>query len=277
MRRPESALDHYADTAGPLPPGPPPPPWERQRRTRRRVLLGVLIALVVVAIPVGLLVGAELTRDDADETAAGDDPPSGEPDAPAERDQPADPDQAPDSNDAEPPGSPPEGDLEPPDVAGLDGVDAIFGQLLIDIDVSERAMIAFQDALQAAFEEHGFDDASALIDDIEDAANTGAARLEEVRSRLADPVDHDGAEAVRTEYVDHLDAWVRYMEAVAEDPALLDPEVDSSRYLLAINTSAHAFARALEENLPDDVNAEVAAFAEGILDRGFRADAEAQV
>ncbi len=230
----------------------------------------VAIAVLVLALPVGLLVAAVLMTDDEGADA---EPPATAPDA--EDDDASGPDD--ERTERDDPGPPPaDEELEPPDPSAFDGVDAVFARLLVDIDASERAMIAFQDGLQEAFEELGLEDASELVARVETLAGDGVARLADVRERLEDPLDDAGAEAVRVEYVDHLDAWMRYMEAVEDQPTLLDPDVDSSRYLLAINTSAEAFARTLEDALPDDIDDEVAAFADGILDRGFRVDTEPQ-
>jgi hypothetical protein len=114
------------------------------------------------------------------------------------------------------------------------------------------------------------------IDAVEGAAGDGRAGLLEVRERLADGVDDAGAEEVRSLYVEHLDSWADYMEAVEQEPLVLI-EDRGAAFTVVINATADAFARALEAQLPGDIDAEVARFAEGILDRGFRASGQAQV
>jgi hypothetical protein len=46
---------------------------------------------------------------------------------------------------------------------------------------------------------------------------------------------------------------------------------------VVINATADAFARALEEQLPADTDTSVSAYADEILDRGFRDAGDAQV
>jgi hypothetical protein len=251
--------------------GPPPPPWERQRRTRRRILAVVVLAVLILAVPVAILVATGPLSPWGDEPVVA---PSDDPDATEDGDPAPDADEREDpAPDVDPP--PEDEDLVVPDLAGLEGDDAVFARLLVDIDESERAMIAFQDELQEAFQEHGGAlDPSDLIERIREAAGEGASRLAVVRARLADPVDVEPAEAVRVVYVEHLDAWANYMGAVEDDPGMLGSEDERSRYILAINTSAGTFARTLEEELPADIAPEVEDFAEGILDRGFRIDFE---
>jgi len=168
------------------------------------------------------------------------------------------------------PGAPPvdpDAELEPLDLDVLDGRDLVYGRLLTDIDASERAMIAFQDGLADTFNDP--DSPEAALEGASEVAADGQAALLEVRERLVDPVDDPGAERVRALYVDHLDSWEVFMAAVAEDPLMVFQQSEAG-FTVTINATADAFARALEAELPDDVDAEVARFADGILDRGFR-------
>jgi hypothetical protein len=241
-----------------VPDGPPPPPWERRRRTRRRWLVG-LAAAVVVAVPVGLGLASTMSERDG--------PLSADQDEQADRDT------------AEQPPADDEltGPLDPPDLGRLEGPDAVFAELLIDIDASEQAMLAFQLELQDVLREHGADP-DALIDAVAAAGGEGADRLEAAREPLADPRADVRAEAVRETYLEHLDSWVRYMRAVESEPALLGPgQDDTDRFTLSINTTAAAFARSLEEQLPDDVDPDVERMAEQLLDRGFRTEGGADV
>jgi hypothetical protein len=254
---------HGSGWAAPDPEGPPPPPWERARRRRRKVLLGVVAALVLL-VPVALLVVATVGGDDTDEVAASpEDEDANDPDADGGEAAPTPGDQAP---------------LEAPDLDRLEGPDAVFAQLLLDIDRSELAMIGFQDELRERFQEHaGGDDPAELLSALSDAGARGATDLEEARAALEEPAADVRADAVREVYLDHLDSWRRYMEAVEEDPTLLVAEGAGSRYTLSINATADAFARSLEEQLPDDVDGQVQLMAEQLLDRGFRPATDADV
>jgi hypothetical protein len=244
--------------------GPPPPPWERERRARRRWILLGLALLLVLAVPVGLAI-AGVFAGQGDEPVAADDAPGA-----------ADPDDG-GGGDAEGPGGPDMAPLPAPDLDRLSGPDAIFAQLMLDIDASELAMLGFQTDVAAAFQEHATGDAGELLQALSDAGAEGADDLEAARAALERPVSDVRAEAVREIYLEHLDSWARYMRAVEEDPALFDPARDSSRFTLSINATADAFARSLEEQLPDDVDPEVALMAEQLLDRGFRGSGESDV
>lgn len=235
------------------PDGPPPPPFVRERRRRRLVAWIVAGALVVVAIPAGLAIASFLTEDEGSEVAAGD------------------------ADGSEPDPEPrPEGTLEPPDLDALDGVDAIFGGLLIDIDASERTMLAFQSDLTDTFGAPG-DDPDALFQQLSEAAAERGEQLLEVRERLTEELPDAGAERVRGIYLEHLDSWSEYMDAIEQDPGLLLEETDASGYTVSINATADAFTRALERELPDDADQQVRSFADGILDRGFRSQGDSQV
>ena len=227
----------------------------------------VALLVVVVVLPLGLFVATSLQ---------GEPEPSASPDG-ATDDQavePEDDDGGPGDDDGGPgddgPGSPPvdpDTELEPLDLDGLDGRDLVYGRLLTDIDASERAMIAFQEGLADTFDDP--DSPEAALEGASEVAADSQAALLEVRERLIDAVDDPGAERVRALYVEHLDSWEVFMAAVAEDPMMVFQQSEAG-FTVTINATADAFSRALEEELPDDVDAEVARFADGILDRGFR-------
>jgi hypothetical protein len=285
-----------ASPAGSPPDGPPPPPFERERRRRRRVGLAIAAALLVIGIPIGLaIVSALAERDDQAASPAAEGEGEGDPDeaddlplnGDGEEEADTDPDGAPDAGEeqADPDdgagggtspedGGSPDGTLTPPDVQGLDGLDATYAQLLVDIDASERAMIRFQEEVRDAFAAASTPADAAEV--VEAVAGDARAELLEVRERLVDPLEDAGAEVVRSRYVEHLDSWADYMEAIEQEPLLL-AEGGGTAFTLVINATADAFARALEAELPADIDGEVARFAEGILDRGFRSSAEAQV
>jgi len=166
-----------------------------------------------------------------------------------------------------PGGIEPDAELEPLDLTALAGLDRTYGQLLTDIDASERAMIAFQAGLAEAF--GGAGSPQDALDGAGEVAAESRERLLAVRDRLTAPLDDAGADRVRERYVDHLDAWEGFMAEVEADPlaALEQGERGST---VRINASADAFARALEAELPGDIAAEVARYADELLDRGFR-------
>lgn len=233
------------------------------------------VAFVIVA-PAVVAVVAWVGGDEpvAGSGAPGDDRPDGStgPDGPradgrgdgrrAEPDAPGDLDRA--------PGAAPEpGDqLEPPDVGGLDGQDALYATLLMDIDEAEGVMMGFQAQVAATF--LGAQDGEQLMADLGDAAREHLEALRELRPRLEAPVEVASAETVRAAYVEHLDTWVDYMEAVEENPRVLAREGSDVGYTVTINATADAFARTLEQQVPDDLDADVRRFATEILDRGFR-------
>ena len=241
------------------------------------LLLGVPTAILVIAFA-GVGDGASPTASDRDEgDGAGDgDTDEGAEDPSADADDPApdadDPgDDAPETGDV-----PDDPDVPPVALDGLQGVDAQFGQLLTDIDRSERTMIAFQDDLSALFEGTGPGDAD-IVDAITELATERREQLLDAREPLRSSLEDERAETVRESYLRHLESWAIYMAAVAEDPNVLTGEGTATGYTLDINSSADRFSRTLEDELPDDSDAEVAAFAEGILDRGFRTEGSADV
>lgn len=171
----------------------------------------------------------------------------------------------------------PDDDLDQPDVGALGGSDAAFAEVLLDVDASERTMMRYQQGIVATLLDGGPDDPVDLLAELSAIANTAANELLTIRERLEADVDDAGASEVRDRYVEHLDTWVAFMRAVQERPALLGPDADTDRFTLAINVSADAFARSLEDRLPEDADVEVARFADDILERGFRSGQDAQV
>ncbi len=271
-------------------PSVPQPAQTGARRRSRWPLLVVLVA-VLVAVPLALLVlagpggdegstaaldgeqdgdtgsseGSEGGGDDLLEDGDGADE---DPDAPGgDGDAPGGDGDAPGGDGDAPGGIEPDAELEPLDLTALAGLDRTYGQLLTDIDASERAMIAFQAGLAEAF--GGAGSPQDALDGAGEVAAESRERLLAVRDRLTAPLDDAGADRVRERYVDHLDAWEGFMAEVEADPlaALEQGERGST---VRINASADAFARALEAELPGDIAAEVARYADELLDRGFR-------
>lgn len=243
------------------PPPPPPPPEARRRPTadapsggvRWKVVLLVLLGVLVVAVPVGLAIVSGLS-DESGSSAASD--------REASEDTPGD---EPDAGD----GAGGEDLAADLDLDALSGTDEQLGRLLVDVDESERAMIAFQDRLAETLGGPAEDGPEALVEELGDAAQTGVERLDEVRPRLAEPVDDPEVDEVRSVYLEHHDVWADYLEAVAEQPLLIADESDSERWSLSINSSAEAFARELRDRLDDDVASDVREVGEAILARGF--------
>lgn len=234
------------DAGGPVEEGPPPPPpavveaARAERRRRRRLVLALLAAAVVVGTPVTLAVLAA-TSD-----------PVAEPDGSRAPD---------DTEQAEP---------RPPDLEGLSGRDAAWGRLLRDIDESEQAMTAFQRELASIAERAGDDELSDPLDEIRAAAADGAAALEEARARLTASTGDGRLEAVRVAYLEHHDAWADYLDAVAEEPALVGASDSASQWRLRINTSGATFARELRDAVADArLAAEIRTYARDILSEGF--------
>lgn len=153
--------------------------------------------------------------------------------------------------------------------------DAVTAELLEAIDLSEQTMIEFQ---VTASDGIGVEGGLAPGGDelVREAASTGASRLEGLRSRLGEleqvegGAATDGHLAIRDSYVEHLDAWRRWMQAVADDPALLEPgAADRGPFSLDIETTAEDFVVQMRAGLPSDTPAELEAYADFILQRGF--------
>lgn len=236
--------------------GPPPDPWARDRAQRarrdRRAIVLATVAAVVLGVPTVLL-ATGLVRTVAD-VELGD---GAGPTASERSEEPRDGEGQ---------------DVEVPtlDLDGLSGTDAELGRLLTDVDRSERAMLAAQEAIAEAFVAAGPDgDADDVLAAVGEAGGDGQRELQELRSDVARPVDDATAREVRDRYLSHLDAWVRYLVAVEDDPELLLRPDGEAVHLLAIDTTGDAFAQHLREELPDDLAPEVAEVAQAIADRGF--------
>ncbi|WP_157041548.1 hypothetical protein [Nitriliruptor alkaliphilus] len=168
----------------------------------------------------------------------------------------------------------PDVEVEVPDLDGLDGTDAEVGAILVDINRSEEQMLAtqqrFADVLaDAADQAPAPGDIEGLLDQIGAAAGEGQRELQAIRRDLTDAAASDrDVRDLRDVYLTHLDSWVRYFVAVEADPTLFASGADEA-FTLSINTTGDAFARVVREELPDDLDAEVRAFADQIVDRGF--------
>jgi hypothetical protein len=252
------------------PPPPPPPPAARRtvapgpveekagRSISGKLVLAVVVAVLVIAIPVGLAIVASLSgTGTADDATA---PEAGAPDDPEDPDDPAGPDDGPLADE----------DLAADlDLEALSGRDEAFGRLLAQVDASERAMIGFQNEVAEVLEDHAGTDPGELMDQLRAAAREGGAGLSEVRPGLVTETGYPAADEVRSVYLTHHDVWADYLDAVAEDPTLLGSEDEGARWTLSINASAEAFERALREELDGDLDDDVRELGEEILARGF--------
>jgi hypothetical protein len=164
-------------------------------------------------------------------------------------------------------------EVEVPDLDGLDGTDAEVGAILVDINRSEEQMLVtqerFADVLADASGESPPEDVEGLLDQIGAAAGDGQRELQDIRRDLTDAAASDGdARDLRDVYLAHLDSWVRYFVAVEADPTVFASGADEA-FTLSINTTGDEFARVVREDLPEDLDPEVRAFADQIVDRGF--------
>lgn len=157
-----------------------------------------------------------------------------------------------------------------PDLDDLDGVDAAVAQVMVDIDRSEQVMMATQQGFADVLADPATGgDPDAALAVLSVTAGDGQHELQELRRELTAPVEGSEVRAVRDRYLAHLDAWVRYLVAIEEDPTLLVGGADDEAFLVAIDTTGDAFAREVRENLPDGLDDEVREFALAIVDRGF--------
>jgi len=227
--------------------GPPPTPFERGPAGplggpsgARRAPRARLVLLVLVALVVGFAAGfgTALTVTDDDRSLAFE---------LGSRDGAAGP-----------------GEPAPGLVALLEGIVA-----------SEAIMLEFNEEIAARLE--GVADATIALATIAATATDATDRLRGARPGLRDAEGDRDVDAVRSAYLPHLDAWIEYLAALAEEPGLLFTREEQQPYLLLINVTAEAFADALEDLLAEAPSAEVAELAERILDEGFRSERDAAV
>lgn len=265
------------------PDGPPPPPFvrerERRRRRRRWIIAGVVTgAVLLIGLPL-LLIGGLLVVQVAEDGASGP-----EQDRPAVEEQvgPSD-DDAPDgdaSDEAPPPRPDPEvseGErIDAPSTEDLDADDARIAELLLDIDASERVMMAYQRAVGDAVTGGLDPDApEAVFDDLREGARIAIEDLEVLRTRLTASTRDGVATDVRDAYVGHLDAWADYLRAIEEDPTLLLGE--TTGHTIDINRTGDDFVRAVDDLVETDVDASLGRYAQAIVRRGFAGPETPQV
>lgn len=249
---PLGAPPSFAAPSSPPSPGaasPPPTPFERRRR-RRRLVVVALVVLGALGLATTLLVTG------VGGIAA---PPAGE-----EVPEPGGP-EGPEARRAPTP-------LDRPELDDLAGADLALARVLIAIDDAELVMLTYDDELTEAFGpvEGAAPDLDGVLERVAAAAARGEAALVLVADELATGEGESGAEAVRAAYAPHLEAWRALMARVARSPDVLLIDGATEADTAEINVTADVFRRALEEVLEGAVDTEVAAFAEAILDRGFR-------
>jgi hypothetical protein len=166
-----------------------------------------------------------------------------------------------------------EGWAEQRTAAGEQARDEALLALFEDIEQSEGTMLGFYDRLRDEFDPTmGTDEVRGVI---AAAAVDAAATLREIRTRIVPLAGDAVVDDVRAAYLPHLDSWVDYLEAVADEP---DLEIDRDRaapYTLVINATAREFRVATEEMLETGPSDPVRELAEAILDEGFRGFDEA--
>ena len=142
--------------------------------------------------------------------------------------------------------------------------------LLEDIIRTEGVMLAFNDELALRLE--GVQDETAVRTLIATAAAEGVGGLTALRPSILQRPAGGRVEGVRVAYVPHLDAWIDYLAALAEQPELLFSDDEQQPYLLLINATAEDFGDVLGELVASGATDRVTELAERILDEGFRSE-----
>lgn len=172
-------------------------------------------------------------------------------------------------DDAAAPGPSDDVEVVVPDLDDLSGTDEALARVLIDVDRAEREMM---DA-QAGFAEVLAGDLSGptdtTLDELSSMAGEGQRTLQEIRRDLTAPVEGGEVRAIRDRYLAHLDAWVRYLVAVEDDPTVLAGGPGTEAFLLSIDTTGESFAREVREGMPEGLDERVRSFALQIVARGF--------
>jgi hypothetical protein len=141
--------------------------------------------------------------------------------------------------------------------------------LLVDVTRTEGVMLAFNEVIGERLQ--GVEDEATARAVISRAAAEGVGGLVALRPVI---VAREGGRTgeIRDVYLPHLDSWIDYLAAVADEPGLLFASDEQQPYILLINVTAEAFRDALEDLLADAPTPAVAELAERILDDGFRSE-----
>ena len=142
--------------------------------------------------------------------------------------------------------------------------------LLEDVVRTEGVMLAFNDEVGERLASP--QEESAVLAAIASAATDSVEELRALRPGIVARTGGASVDAVRSVYLPHLDSWIDYLGALAEDPALLFTRDTQQPFILLINATAEAFREVLEELLDEEPSARVAELAERILDDGFRSE-----
>ncbi len=148
--------------------------------------------------------------------------------------------------------------------------DAELVGLLEDIVRTEGVMLAFNDEVGERLA--GVQEEADALAAIAEAAAAGADGLGALRPLIVGRSGGPRIADVRTVYLPHLDSWIDYLAALAEDPEMLFARDAQQPFLLLINATAEDFRDALEELLGSEPSARAAELAEQILDDGFRSE-----
>ncbi|MEX2324761.1 MAG: hypothetical protein WD576_03355 [Nitriliruptoraceae bacterium] len=168
--------------------------------------------------------------------------------------------------------------IDAPETADLAGDDAVQVALFVEIDASERAMMAFQSEVQDAFAQSR--DLELVRDLVGDAADRGLRRLDVLRERMLSSAVYPGelspsAADVRDSYIVHLDSWVDYLVVISDNPDLIMG--DTTPYTIMINVTGDAFVREVARMIDEGMQADVQRYVDAIVDRGFSGPSDSQV
>lgn len=148
--------------------------------------------------------------------------------------------------------------------------------LLTDVAASEGVMLRFNDAVEATLDDAQDpaqdDEESEVLRAIALAAAEGVGGLGALRPAIDAREGDERLVAVRVAYLPHLDSWIDYLDALAQDPALLFTVEAQQPFLLRINATAETFGDALEALIATEPSPAVVELAERILDEGFRSE-----
>lgn len=150
--------------------------------------------------------------------------------------------------------------------------EVVLEGLLIDVAASEEVMLRFNDVVEATLADAQDQAESEVLRAIAIAAAEGVGGLDAIRPAIDARAGDDRLAAVRVAYLPHLDSWIDYLGALAQDPALLFTVDAQQPFLLRINATAETFGDALEALIATGPSRSVAERAERILDEGFRSE-----
>lgn len=156
------------------------------------------------------------------------------------------------------------------DDTSLDEVDeTAVSDLFEVIDEAELAMLDFMNDVNRP------PDVDPVVPT--EVAGEAVTKLEGLKVELNDVMgssDHPAVQAVGSAYFSHLEDWIDWAGAVADDSAILGDSEESAPYSEAIGRSAAGFVAAVEESFPDrDVLPDdLSDLIDRILERGFSSE-----